>query len=218
MINNCFTRKLDSSLTNGSEEYLYGQKFVFNNWVDGSLVFEINKEVDPTDIIVDHLSGGSHSFSYVYNSGHTLRLTGNNFSGYFLIKDTSDIVIYTAFLASYATAPYRRASWTTGMYANYKTSAAAALTHTISAQGAVVSGDIQDFSKFISITDLRLQDSKITGNLESLGNGLLAFGKTSGSLEVTCNGKITVSDVAVANGDAMTITFSGSGYTIESAS
>ena len=65
-----------------------------------------------------------------------------------------------------------------------------------------------------SMTSLSLIDSKVTGSIEGIADSMYNFGRTTGSLAVTCNGVVTCDGSPVESGTTKTITFASDGYTI----
>ena len=119
--------------------------------------------------------------------------------------------------------PRRCMSANTYMYGNLQEATAAAYTGRIWASGAVLHGDLLDLAKFTKITHLYLAQtqgtyttsSDISGSLEELAEAMIGFGRADGTtLEVECNGKITVGGDAVADHGIATISFHDGSYTI----
>lgn len=78
-----------------------------------------------------------------------------------------------------------------------------------------VSGNISSFAGCAALTILSFEYSNgITGTIESLAEGMITSGRTSGTLSVICNGVVTYSGTPVPNGTTKTITFSNGSYTV----
>lgn len=219
MIKKCFTHVLDTDANNESSEYLFSEKFVLNKYADGYLLFVlVSRNIDVSnEVIFDYNVPDRHpTCTYVADRGGwvlsfdaALPLT----TGYLVLKDTRNLVVRNTFDLNNTTFHF-----TTGMYANINKDAALAFTSPIRLKGNVVSGDIADFSKFINLSTLQIgasdMHSSISGTLESLADGLLSYGKESGSLEVICNGIVTYNGTAIPSNTSKTITFSDGSYSI----
>lgn len=218
MINKCFVTKITTPMENNSEEYLYGVKIVFDGYGDGELKFSINRNVDVSQEIINN-TDGTITYQYSGSTGHTLVFSGIR-NGNVVIKDMRNL-FFKIISMSNGNYPIRSIDLNSAMYANVLAENAAQYTYWIYMCGKAAEGNIIDFSKFIALTQLYLghpsdnsRFSYIEGSLEDLAEGMISFGRTSGSLAVTCNGIVTVNGTAPANTTVKTITFSGSTYSI----
>lgn len=78
-----------------------------------------------------------------------------------------------------------------------------------------VDGDISSLGKNIHLILCRFDNTNISGSIESLAESMITNGRTSGYMNVICNGFITYNGEVVPNGTEKTISFSGSTYTVQ---
>lgn len=81
---------------------------------------------------------------------------------------------------------------------------------------AGIYGDIKELSKLINLYNLNVanQTYKIEGSINALAEGMIANGRTTGTLEITCNGIITLNETIVENNVKKIVTFQNGSYTV----
>lgn len=78
-----------------------------------------------------------------------------------------------------------------------------------------ISGSLSAFNGCVKSLSINLQSTNITGSLEDFGSAQFANGRTSGAVDVICNGTITLNGEPVANGTHKAVRYTSSGYTID---
>lgn len=75
-----------------------------------------------------------------------------------------------------------------------------------------INGNIASLAKLINLSSLYINNTGCSGTLESLGEGMVSNGRTSGTLTISCNNIVTHNGIAVTG--LKYIDFTSSGYTI----
>lgn len=230
---------LDVNFDSDSGEYLFGGTMHFKaGWNDGDTIYVFtNRAVNPATEMVYDPAVTVVQDEYSQSYGWRLQIKNVNLGKDHdvIFKDLRTLIVKMVETGWHGQGPDRGMVMSTAeFYGNISLDTAASYTGNLQSRGRSIEGDIADFSKFVNrgfdLLRLAYYDdgpfngwyyANITGSLEDLADGLVANGRTGGTLTVRYYNKMikrynsdTPPTAAQEQVSECDISFSNGSYTI----